>query len=70
MGFPGNLTVSVTFSIRRQQGAPALVIVYSATIDRATVVHLTNHAYFNLANDPFAPVFDDVARTDADKYTP
>jgi aldose 1-epimerase len=70
MGFPGNLTVSVTFSLRRQHGAPALFIGYTATTDRATVVNLTNHAYFNLANDPSTPVFDDIARIDADRYTP
>ena len=70
MGFPGNLTVSVTFSLRRQHGAPALFIGYTATTDRTTVVNLTNHAYFNLANDPSTPVFDDIARIDADRYTP
>jgi aldose 1-epimerase len=70
MGFPGNLSVSVTFSLRRQHGAPALVIAYSATTDRPTVINLTNHSYFNLANDPSTPVFDDIARIDADKYTP
>ena len=70
MGFPGNLTVSVTFTLRRQHGAPALVIAYSATTDRPTVVNLTNHSYFNLANDPSTPVFNDIARIDADQYTP
>src|ERR1039457_6630231 len=70
MGFPGNLTVSVTFSLRRQHGAPALFIGYTAKTDRATVVNLTNHTYFNLADDPSTPVFDDIARIEADKYTP
>ena len=31
---------------------------------------MTNHAYFNLADDPSKPVFDDVARIDADAYIP
>jgi aldose 1-epimerase len=70
MGFPGNLTVSVDFELRRQRGAPALSIRYTAETDHATVINLTNHSYFNLANDPSAPVFDDIARIDADKYTP
>lgn len=70
MGFPGNLTVSVEFQLRRQHGAPALAIVYTAKTDQATVVNFTNHSYFNLANDHSAPVFDDIARIDADKYTP
>jgi len=70
MGFPGNLTVSVTFSLRRHHGAPALFIGYTAQTDRATVVNLTNHTYFNLADNPSTPVFDDIARIDADRYTP
>jgi len=70
MGFPGNLTVSVDFELRRQRGAPALSITYTATTDKPTVINLTNHSYFNLANDPSTPVFDDIARINADKYTP
>ena len=70
MGFPGNLTVSVDFELRRQHGAPALSIAYTAITDQPTVINLTNHSYFNLADDPSTPVFDDIARIDADKYTP
>lgn len=70
MGFPGNLTVSVDFELRKQHGAPALSISYTAQTDKATVINLTNHSYFNLANDPSTPVFDDIARINADKYTP
>lgn len=70
MGFPGNLTVSVDFELRRQKGAPALSIAYTARSDQPTVVNFTNHSYFNLADDPSTPVFDDIARIEADKYTP
>ena len=70
MGFPGNVTASVDFELHRQHGAPALSIAYTATTDQPTVINLTNHSYFNLANDPSTPVFDDIARIDADKYTP
>jgi len=70
MGFPGSLSVSVTFLLQRQHGSPALVITYAATTDRATVVNLTNHSYFNLANDPSTPVFDDIAQINSEKYTP
>jgi aldose 1-epimerase len=70
MGFPGNLSVSVSFELRREHGAPALSIAYTAKTDKATVINLTNHSYFNLSNDPSTPVFDDIARIDADKYTP
>jgi aldose 1-epimerase len=70
MGFPGNLNVSVDFELKQQKGSPALSISYTATTDAPTVINLTNHSYFNLANDPATPVFDDIARIGADKYTP
>ncbi len=44
-GYPGNLTVSVTYTLGE---GPVLAIAYEATADRDTVVNLTNHTYFNL----------------------
>lgn len=69
MGFPGNLSVSVHFAVHEQKGSPALTITYTASTDKPTVINFTNHSYFNLG-DPATPVFDDIARIDADKYTP
>ncbi len=45
-GYPGNLKVIVETS---WNDANELVIVFRATTDQATVVNLTNHAYWNLA---------------------
>ncbi len=45
-GFPGNLAVKVVYSLTGQN---ELVIHYSATTDKETVINLTNHSYFNLS---------------------
>ena len=47
-GFPGNLEVTVCYQVL---GEHRLVIDHQATTDRATVVSLANHAYFNLDPD-------------------
>ena len=44
-GFPGNIQVSVTFSLNDEN---ELKIDYSATPDQDTPLSLTNHTYFNL----------------------
>ena len=44
-GFPGKLAVSVSYSLRGDYG---LLIEYEAVTETATIINLSNHAYFNL----------------------
>ena len=66
-GYPGNLTVRVTFSITKDD---ALRLDYKATTDKPTPVNLTNHSYFNLAGPVAETILDHVAEVEADSYTP
>lgn len=65
-GFPGTLKVEVTYTVTALN---ELVIDYAATTDAATVVNLTNHAYFNLNGEPSHECKDHVIRSTAYAHT-
>ena len=69
-GFPGNLEVEMTYRLENEVNA--LTIEYRATTDKATVVNLTNHGFFNLAgiSTPTPTVNDHIVTINADFYTP
>ncbi|MCM2415670.1 aldose epimerase family protein [Streptomyces sp. RKAG290] len=65
MGFPGALDVTVTYTL---DAAGTLALDYTATTDRATVLNLTNHAYFDLSAR--GDIRGHTIQVDADSYLP
>lgn len=66
-GFPGNFNCRVTMTLTDDN---AIDICYEAETDKATVVNMTNHSYFNLDGDPSKDNSDWLLMVDADSYTP
>ena len=64
-GFPGNLAVSVTFTLSDDN---ELKTEYKATTDKDTVCNLTNHSYFNIGGQD--TVLDHVLMINARQITP
>ena len=65
-GFPGNVNIKVVYTLTDDN---AIDIAYEATTDKATVINLTNHSYFNLSGKP-SSIEDHVIFINADTYTP
>jgi aldose 1-epimerase len=66
-GYPGELDASVTYTLTADC---ALRIDYEARTDRATVVNLSHHSYFNLRDGGISSILEHELQINADRYTP
>ena len=66
-GFPGTVRMHVTYALT---DANELRIDYEATTDKATVLNVTNHSYFNLAGNGSGDVGGLLLCVNADRFTP
>lgn len=65
-GFPGNLNLSIAYKLTNRN---EVILQYTATTDRPTVVNFTNHSYFNLTGCK-EPVLNHLYMLHADSITP
>ncbi len=65
-GFPGAVTAQVRYAV----DGDTVSVTMQATTDAATVVNMTNHAYFHLDGEGAGTIDDHLLLVDADAYTP
>ncbi|MGH7734356.1 MAG: aldose epimerase family protein, partial [Gemmatimonadales bacterium] len=66
-GYPGALTVHVAYTLTPDD---RLTVDYVATTDKATVLNLSQHTYFNLAGEGSGDVLGQRLTLYASRYTP
>ncbi len=66
-GYPGKLTIAVIYGLTEDN---ELVIDYTATTDKTTIINLTSHGYFNLQGAGTGSIVDHELMLNADKFTP
>lgn len=66
-GYPGNLKTTVTYLLTDKN---ELRIEFKATTDKATIVNLAHHSYWNLTGDPTKTILDHELMLAADQFLP
>jgi len=69
-GFPGKLEVEMTYQLDEDENT--LNIEYKANTDKATIINLTNHGFYNLAgiSNPTPTVENNILSINADYFVP
>ncbi len=66
-GFPGNIRIRVVYRLTNEN---ELEVSYRATTDKATIINLTHHSYFNLHGEGKGTPLDHQLMINADHITP
>lgn len=67
MGFPGNVDAEVIYTWTDNN---EIIMDYTCTTDKKTVINLTNHAYFNLHGPGNGDILDHILVIRASAFTP
>jgi aldose 1-epimerase len=66
-GYPGNMDIEVTYKWTEKN---EIVITYECSTDKATVLNITNHAYFNLDGAGSGDILNHEMMIRASNFTP
>lgn len=66
-GYPGNLTVFVKYTFTHKN---ELIIEYSASCDKKTIINLTHHSFFNLKDAGKSDILSHEIKIFANSFTP